>query len=134
RRHLPMTLVPSAPLFPAPPASYCDWQAMPTGGLARALAEIGGQQPLLVITPDSASARSLRLALRFYLAGTDLPVQLFPDWETLPYDRFSPHQDITSERIRILHELGSQQAGIVIVPVNTLLQRLPPASHINGNY
>lgn len=107
---------------------------MPAGGLAKALAELCADAPLLVITPDSASARSLRLALRFYLASTDLPVQLFPDWETLPYDRFSPHQDITSERIRILHELGSQQAGVVIVPINTLLQRLPPASHINGNY
>ena len=129
-----MTLLPADTLFPRPPASHCDWQAMPSGALARVLAELCASQPLLVVTPDSASARSLRLALRFYLAGSNLPVQLFPDWETLPYDRFSPHQDITSERIRILHELGSQAAGIVLVPVNTLLQRLPPASHINGNY
>src|SRR3546814_6041839 len=115
-----MTLVPTVPLFPSPPASYCDWQTRPDGGLAMALAELSVGQPLVVITPDSNSARSLRLALRFYLADTNLPVQLFPDWETLPYDRFSPHQDITSERIRILHELGSQQAGVVIVPINTL--------------
>lgn len=139
-----MNLLPDSPLFPTPPNHFCDWQAPPPGALAQILSALAGSAPLIVVTPDSASARSLRLALRFYLAApcddprrahpTRVPVQLFPDWETLPYDRFSPHQDITSERIRVLHTLPSATNGVVIVPINTLLQRLPPASHIGGNY
>lgn len=129
-----MTLLPNSSLFPTPPDSFKNWQQMPPGGLAVSLAELATTQPLLVITPNTASARSLRYALRFYLSGKKLPVQLFPDWETLPYDRFSPHRDITSERIRILHELGTQENGVIIAPVNTLMQRLAPASHLHGNY
>ncbi len=129
-----MNLLPSAPLFPKPPASFTDWQDLPEGALAIVLARLCAEQPLVVVTPDSARARRLRLALRFYLQGSEQEVALFPDWETLPYDRFSPHQDITSERIRILHRLASMQSGIVIVPVTTLIQRLPPASHLTGNF
>jgi transcription-repair coupling factor (superfamily II helicase) len=49
-----------------------------------------------------------------------------PDWETLPYDNFSPHQDIVSERLRSLHRLPRAQRGVLIVPMSALLQRLPP--------
>ncbi len=58
---------------------------------------------------------------------------LFPDWETLPYDLFSPHQDIVSDRIRVLNWLRGARAGVLVVPINTLMQRLAPPSHIGGN-
>ena len=60
------------------------------------------------------------------LAFTDLPVWLFPDHETLPYDPFSPHPDIIAERIRSLAALGSASRGILLAPVSAMLQRLPP--------
>lgn len=129
-----MNLLPSDSLFPTPPHQFCDWQSMPLGALAKVATQLGQSQPVIIIAPDSATARSLRLSLRFYWRNTPLKVQLFPDWETLPYDRFSPHQDITSDRIRTLHLLPSAESGVFIVPINTLLQRLPPPAHIHGNY
>lgn len=53
-------------------------------------------------------------------------VTLFPDWETLPYDNFSPHQDIISDRIAALYQMPTISEGIVLVPVSTLLQRQSP--------
>ena len=61
-----------------------------------------------------------------------LPVVPFPDWETLPYDRFSPHPDIVSQRLAALHALPRLERGIVVVPVQTLLQRLPPLRYVAG--
>uniref|UniRef100_UPI00241E05FB transcription-repair coupling factor n=1 Tax=Ectopseudomonas oleovorans TaxID=301 RepID=UPI00241E05FB len=55
----------------------------------------------------------------------------FPDWETLPYDSFSPHQDIISERLQTLHRLPHLKKGILLVPVATLLQRLPPPGFLD---
>ncbi|MCW8994411.1 MAG: transcription-repair coupling factor, partial [Psychromonas sp.] len=54
----------------------------------------------------------------------------FPDWETLPYDHFSPHQDIISTRIETLYKLPTLQQGILIVPVTTLLLRLAPPCYL----
>ena len=56
----------------------------------------------------------------------------FPDWETLPYDRFSPHPDIVSQRLAALHRMPALERGIVVVPVQTLLQRLAPLRHVVG--
>lgn len=61
-----------------------------------------------------------------------MPVLPFPDWETLPYDSFSPHQDIVSTRLRTLRKLQGGVHGIVLVPINTLMQRLPPVDYIAG--
>ena len=62
-----------------------------------------------------------------------LPHQLslhFPDWEILPYDHFSPHQDIISERLRTLYKLPRLTCGTVIVPINTLMHYLPPITYL----
>lgn len=107
--------------------TYCQ---LPHGSAAAlALARVADDAPLLVVTPDTASAQRLESALRFY-ART--PVMPFPDWETLPYDSFSPHQDIVSARLRTLRELQEGTQGIVLVPVNTLMQRLPPRDYVAG--
>ncbi|MCP1367863.1 transcription-repair coupling factor, partial [Halomonas sp. BBD48] len=105
------------------------WQAPQGAATALALARLADSAPLLVITPDTASAQRLENALRFF---AKVPVLPFPDWETLPYDSFSPHQDIVSERLRTLRRLQETQDGIVLVPVNTLMQRLPPSDYIAG--
>ncbi|MFX8868133.1 hypothetical protein ABTM84_19360, partial [Acinetobacter baumannii] len=62
----------------------------------------------------------------------ELPVLPFPDWETLPYDRFSPHPDIVSQRLATLNRLPALKRGIVVVPVQTLMQRLAPRRHVVG--
>lgn len=103
--------------------------APPGSATALALAQVALSAPLLVITPNTASAQRLEQDLAFY---SNVPVLPFPDWETLPYDSFSPHQDIISSRLRTLRLLQDGVRGIVLVPINTLMQRLPPVSYIAG--
>ena len=137
-----MTLLPAAPLFPAGADHYRNWRGLDAGALAAVLAEMAAQADhlTLVVTADSSQAQQLAASLRFYLADLaelaeqpQIPVLLFPDWETLPYDLFSPHQDIVSERIDVLHRLPAAERGLLIAPVNTLMQRLAPLAHIAGN-
>ena len=95
---------------------------------ARAAAHLEG--PLAVITPDMQSAELLQEQLEFFITGTAIGIQTFPDWETLPYDTFSPHQDIISERLATLNHLAGMRQGVLIIAVTTLLQRLPPRSFL----
>ncbi len=86
--------------------------------------------PVIVVVEDIAHADRLEAEIRFYSSG-ELDILHLPDWETLPYDVFSPHQGIISERLKTLHRLPATKAGdIVLVPVNTLLQHLCPRSYI----
>lgn len=88
----------------------------------------------LVITADTNTAIRLETELRFFTSGDGaLPVLQLADWETLPYDTISPHQDIISERLRTLYQLPSVKQGILVVPITTLLQRLMPQSYLVGN-
>ncbi|NMH58754.1 transcription-repair coupling factor [Alteromonas ponticola] len=87
--------------------------------------------PLLVLTADTPSAMKLERELRFFLNDESATITLFPDWETLPYDAFSPHQDIVSQRLETLFYLSNKAKGIFIVPVNTLMQRLAPTDYLN---
>jgi len=90
--------------------------------------------PLLVITHDTPSALRLEQELNSLAQQKhQLSICLFPDWETLPYDTFSPHQDIISQRLATLYQLSRMQKGIVIVPVTTLAQRLAPKQYIEAN-
>ncbi len=103
--------------------------------IARAAAEHDG--PLLAIARDNHGAHQLESDLRTLLgacagSGGSCPVLAFPDWETLPYDVFSPHPDIVSQRLAALHRLPTLGRGIVVVPVQTLLQRLAPLRHVVG--
>ncbi|MEH6582863.1 MAG: transcription-repair coupling factor [Halioglobus sp.] len=87
---------------------------------------------VVVITADTSSALILERELPFFLDGP-AHVLAFPDWETLPYDNFSPHQDIISERLATLHKLPTVETGILIVPISTLMHRLPPTDFIAGS-
>ncbi|MCV6590040.1 MAG: transcription-repair coupling factor [Marinobacterium sp.] len=86
----------------------------------------------LVITNSSDEATRLREEIAFFSGGRDNLLH-FPDWETLPYDNFSAHQDIISERISTLGRLPDLQQGILLLPVSTLMQRVAPASFVAGN-
>src|SRR5690242_1953453 len=101
-------------------------------GLALAEAALALEAPLLAVTQSARDAERLTAELRFYLRGRDLPVLSLPDWETLPYDLFSPHQDIISERLATLAALPSLKRGIVVVAAATLMQRLAPPAFVVG--
>ncbi|MCO4798587.1 MAG: transcription-repair coupling factor [Colwelliaceae bacterium] len=90
------------------------------------------EKPILLITHDTPSAIRLEQELNS-LNDNSLSICLFPDWETLPYDTFSPHQDIISQRLATLYQLSRMQQGIVIVPVSTLIQRLAPKQYLESN-
>lgn len=89
-------------------------------------------KPLILITPDTPTASQLEYALRFFCDG-NTPVLTFPDWETLPYDVFSPHQDIISERLSALTRLPNLHRGVLIAPISTLLHRLAPREFLEAN-
>ncbi|WKE67039.1 transcription-repair coupling factor [Gallaecimonas kandeliae] len=82
----------------------------------------------LLVTSDSPTANRLVEALSSLMEG----VQLFPDWETLPFDTFSPHQDIISERLTALYQLPYKTGGLMVLPVTTLLGRLAPRGYVDG--
>ncbi len=68
-----------------------------------------------------------------FFARSDLGVVQFPDWETLPYDVFSPYQDIISRRLATLAALPRLRQGIIVLPVATLMQRIAPAEYVRSN-
>ncbi len=88
--------------------------------------------PLLVLTADAATAAQLEEELRFFAPGS-LPILPFPGYETLPYDQFSPHPDIISQRLRALARVPLLRTGIVIADLPTALQRLPPRAFVDGH-
>ena len=92
------------------------------GGFALLLSVLAARRRglLLALVPDRQTAFSLQLELDFFTRGGGLNTLIFPDWETLPYDVFSPHQDIVSQRLATLYRLPAQCRGILIVPVATL--------------
>ena len=99
---------------------------------ALAVSEIAEQYDGLtvVVTPDTKSAVRLSQVLPDL---TSQPVQFFPDWETLPYDSFSPHQEIISSRLSALFYLQNTKKGIFVLPISTLMQRVCPPKYLQHN-
>lgn len=98
---------------------------------ALAAAELAGRidGPLLVLAEDPRQADQLESEIRFFV-GDDIEVQHFVEWETLPWDSFSPHQDIISDRLSVLAALRKKQGGIIVASAPSLLQRLPPVDYV----
>ncbi|WP_107853043.1 transcription-repair coupling factor [Oceanimonas marisflavi] len=90
-------------------------------------------QRVLLVVPDTPTALRLEQEVRHLLADDALPVRLLPDWETLPFDQFSPHQDIISQRLETLYGLPELSRGLLIVPVTTLMLRTPPRDWLERN-
>lgn len=99
-----------------------------TLAIAEAAAQFNGLS--VVVTPDTRTALRLEKALMQF---SQLPVSVFPDWETLPYDNFSPHQDIISARLSALFHLQQGNKQIFLLPINTLLQKVCPPSYLANN-
>ncbi|WJW76761.1 transcription-repair coupling factor [Thiohalobacter sp. IOR34] len=100
--------------------------------LAIAAAAESHPGPVVVVTADAREVDQMVQQLA-YFSGKALPLLAFPDWETLPYDAFSPHQDILSQRIETLYRLPELKRGLLVLPAATLLQRLPPRSYLSGS-
>lgn len=102
------------------------------GADALAISEIAEQNQSLtvVVTPDTRSAVRLSRVLSELSSQN---VCLFPDWETLPYDTFSPHQEIISSRLSALFHLQNAKKGIFLLPISTLMQRLCPPQYLQHN-
>ena len=102
--------------------------ALAIAGAARACAGL-----VLAVAADPGAAQQLETELRFFLRDSDIPILHLPDWETLPYDLFSPHQDIVSDRLRTLGQLPHTRRGVLVAPATMLMKRLPPPAFIAGN-
>ncbi len=121
-------------LPPLPAASGKQhWGNLPGAALSLAIAEAASNAKrfTLLLTADSQSAERLQEELAFF--APELPVLHFPDWETLPYDLFSPHQDIVSQRIATLYQLPELSHGVLVVPITTALHRLAPKRFLLGS-
>jgi transcription-repair coupling factor (superfamily II helicase) len=123
--------------IPAPRGlDHLRWGGLVPGADALAIANLAQSHPgpLLVLTADSATAERYEYDLRFFLgdAADARAILRLPDWETLPYDRFSPHQDLVSDRLLALSRLARGDALILIVPVVTFMQRLAPVSYASA--
>jgi transcription-repair coupling factor (superfamily II helicase) len=86
------------------------------------------RQPLVVFCAEPADAARLADELPFFDPG--LAVAQFPDWETLPYDNFSPHQDLVSERLATLWRVRQREVDVLLLPATTALTRLAPPSFL----
>ncbi|MGD8733646.1 MAG: transcription-repair coupling factor [Gammaproteobacteria bacterium] len=115
-------------------AGQATWGQLYGSARALALTELaaGGDGPVLVIAPEPRSADRLRDEIAFF-ADDRLEVLLLPDSEALPYDAFSPHPDITSQRLRTLSRLPDLRNGVAIVALPTMMQRLPPVEWVLGS-
>lgn len=103
--------------------------------LSLAVAQFCQNEPgiKLVIAPDNLAAMQIREELQFFLGEHygDQEILLFPDWETLPFDQFSPHQDLVSERLTTLSRIQQVSDAIVIASISTLMHRLSPTQFVN---
>src|SRR5450631_1456626 len=121
------------PALPTADLPVVKWGKLYGAAAALAIAEavVKTAGPIIVITRNSRDAEALSEEIAFF-AGTAAPTHVFPDLETLPYDRFSAHPDITSARLATLAGLPRAVRGVWLVAVDTLLQRLAPRSYIEA--
>ena len=117
--------------LPTPSAPRVRWLNLTAGSLPYFLTQnLPAKPPKLILTPDAETALRLQTAWQFFRPADN--ALFLPDWETLPYERFSPHQDLVSERLSVLWQLKNGLADALFVPVSTAMQRLAPAPFLLG--
>jgi len=124
-------------LDPPPPRAgqqRAYWRRPHGSAYALAIASLARRHDgmLVAVTRDTHAAHTLEAELRAFSTG-DMPILHFPDWETLPYDAFSPHAEIISQRVSTLYRLPSLARGLLVVPIATLMQRLAPREFMLGS-
>ncbi|KPJ67934.1 MAG: transcription-repair coupling factor [Coxiella sp. DG_40] len=104
-----------------------------SSSLAIYTAAVNHNGPVIVLAPDMLHVNKLANDLHFFAQQCNLDIMTLPDWETLPYDRFSPHQDIISQRLLTFYKLLSFKTGILLVSVTTAMHRFVPHDYIVNN-
>ncbi len=124
-----------SPPLPAGDTRRVGWSRLfgSAESLAVASAARAHDGPVVVVARDARRLHLIEQELAFYGERGAEDVVAFPDWECLPYDLFSPHQDIISDRLRVLASLPRRRRGIVLVSVDNLAQRLPPTEYVLGH-
>ncbi|HTY50684.1 MAG TPA: transcription-repair coupling factor [Steroidobacteraceae bacterium] len=125
------------PIRPNASRRHVRWRGLAGSAAALALAESlqADSRLFVVVTPGVRELERLRAGIRFFGGLTDRADErllTLPDWEILPYDLFSPHPDIISERLHTLYRLPDLKRGCLLVSAGTLQQRLPPAAYVRG--
>ncbi|MEO7761994.1 MAG: CarD family transcriptional regulator, partial [Casimicrobiaceae bacterium] len=121
--------LPSLLTVPAGPGAKVVAPALHGSSDALALALLAQRQvPIAVICAEAFDAQRLREEVLWF--APELRVLVFPDWETLPYDHFSPHQDLISGRLAALHAASHDGFDVLLIPATTMLARLPPPSYL----
>src|SRR5450830_1377032 len=99
--------------------------------LALKLKSSSPTKPLVIITENAFDAQRLLEEIPYF--APSLSVNLLPDWETLPYDQFSPHPDLISDRLTTLYLISQNACDVIIVPLSTALIRLSPKAYLSAN-
>ena len=124
-----------SPPLPKNKSDHIHWGNLQGSSLAMAVANAAMKTKgaLVLVTADTPSALKLEKELSFFLQRpqANMSINVLPDWETLPYDTFSPHQDIVSQRLQTLYQLTQPTPAIFIIPVNTLLLRVAPTDYLS---
>ncbi len=116
-------------ITPPSPGSITRYPHPNGSGDTLALARLAQQsKPIAIIAASALAAQRLLEEIPFF--APELRVNLLPDWETLPYDNFSPHHDLISERLATLYQVMSGSCDVLIVPVTTTLYRLSPREYL----
>ena len=124
------------PILPQNYYSTCYWHN--TSGSATSIAICNAADkadaPILMLCESNEIVEQFIRELNYFAQTIkNLPVFSLPDWETLPYDNFSPHHDITSERLSALFHLPKLTRGILVLSISSLMHRLPPLQYITAN-
>src|SRR5579863_2113201 len=121
------------PPLPDPNARRWRWRGLHGSARALALAEAAAAdtRPWMFVAADTRELEQLGAELRFF-GGGSFEILTLPDWEVLPYDIFSPHPDIVSERLRTLSRLPQMRRGILLLAAESLLARLPPVAYVQA--
>ena len=133
----PVPVPHSQPLLPLPshslkPGTRLDLPPLAGSADALAIAELAGSGKLLaVVAASPLDAQRLQEEIAWFAPA--LRCHLLPDWETLPYDSFSPHQDLISERLATLYAVTRGECDVLIVAAATALARMAPPSHLIGH-
>lgn len=126
------------PIVPADNYQSVYWEDSHGSASSLALCEAArsAKGPILVICTSNEEVERRIRELRYFSShgdAEDLPVLSLPDWETLPYDSFSPHQDIVSDRLHTLFHLPELEQGLVVISVTSLMHKLTPRQYIAAN-
>ncbi|WP_457673774.1 transcription-repair coupling factor [Thiolapillus sp.] len=126
---------PLEPRLPGKPGERLQWGRCLGASLELAIARTAHrwQDLVVVITRDVQEASRLEQQLAFFLEDGELPILHFPDWETLPYDLFSPLPELVSQRLLTLHRLRKTRQGVLIVPAATAQQRILPPDYLDAH-